>query len=769
MDLSHLNKQQREAATHIDGPLLILAGAGSGKTSTMTSRIAYLIEQGVSPYNILAVTFTNKAAGEMRERVEKLVGNCRYMWILTFHAMSLRILREHYDVAGYKNNFVVYDTVDQKTIIKNIMKEKKIDSKEYPQAYFSSIISKQKEKDISPDEYLELNGNSPKAKLAAQVYTEYQRILKENNAMDFDDLLLNALHVLQWDKEVLREYQERFKYIMVDEYQDTNHIQYKIIKMLADGHKNLCVVGDDDQCIYQWRGADITNILGFENDFPQAKIIKLEQNYRSYGNILAAAHSVIKNNFGRKDKQLWTEKEAGEKITYYRADDDKEEARYIAQEIFHQESRRGTYDDFAILYRTNAQSRLFEDALKKKGIPYQILSGFSFYERKETKDMICYLRLIVNPSDDLALERVINEPKRGVGPTTLAKINGIAKVNGLSLFDTLCLDEVIASLPSKASKAVKEMVDILRLCQQEKANLRISDIYDNVMIKTGYLKALEDTQTVEAEGRIENLLDFKSFIYDFEKEKADAGEEATLEEFLEKVATDGDADKYDENAGVVTLMTMHSAKGLEFPVVFMPGMEDGLFPSYRSFENAEGMEEERRLCYVGITRAKEKLYMTSAAYRVLFGKGERTRESTFMRELDRRLLEGDAIYEPTRRTVNRMGIDTGMPDGYSQSMLQPFSQNVNLGQGAAAGQSAQKKTAQPRPFAYDPLKYSKQASVSAAGGSKGESFEIGDQVTHGKFGHGMVVDVDAKTVTVIFDSAGQKKLAKGIAPIKKVN
>lgn len=789
MDLSHLNKEQLEAATHVEGPLLILAGAGSGKTSTMTSRIAYLIEQGVSPYNILAVTFTNKAAGEMRERVEKLVGRVSYMWILTFHAMSLRILREHYDAAGYEKNFVVYDTVDQKTLIKNILKEMNLDTKEYPQAYVSSIISKQKEADISPDEYMELNGGNPKAKKIALIYGEYQKRLRANNAMDFDDLLVNALHVLQRDHQALRDYQQRFQYVMVDEYQDTNHIQYEIIKMLAGEHKNLCVVGDDDQCIYQWRGADISNILGFERDFPQAKVIKLEQNYRSYGNILAAAHSVIRNNRSRKEKKLWTTRQAGEKITYYHAESDREEARYVAQEIYNLEQKRSGgsltaegYNDFAILYRTNAQSRLFEDALKARGIPYQILSGFSFYERKETKDMICYMRLVLNPADDLALKRVINEPKRGVGATTLAKLEGIARVHGLSLFDALCMDEVILSLPAKAGRAVKEMVDIIRLCQTERQNLRVSDIYDNMMERTGYLKALEEAKTVEAEGRIENLMDFKSFIYDFEKDKAEAGEEATLEEFLEKVATDGDADKYDETAGKVTMMTMHSAKGLEFPVVFMPGMEDGLFPGYRAFDSEDGMEEERRLCYVGITRAKEKLYLTSAAYRVLYGKGDATRESTFLRELDKRLLTGDAVYEPGRRTDNHLGVSTGSADGFAQPAYQPFGGQTVTVQSPSRLQEVQQNGTVLTPadiaarkggmagntFAYDPLKAARQASAQAAAGAGNVDFQVGDQVSHGKFGFGLVVDVDEKTITVIFETAGQKKLAKGIAPIKKV-
>ena len=395
MNLDHLNPEQRKAATHVDGPLLILAGAGSGKTATMTHRIAYLIEQGVSPYQILAVTFTNKAAGEMRERVEKLVGRCPGMWIMTFHAMSLRILREHCERIGYQHNFVVYDTIDQKTLIKTIMKEQNIDAKLYPQAYLSAAISKQKEHDVSPREYLETEADNFRSKVIGSVYRAYQEQLKRNNAMDFDDLLVNALHVLRDNPDILADYQHRFRYILVDEYQDTNHIQYEIICLLAKARQNLCVVGDDDQCIYQWRGADISNILNFEKDFPQARVIKLEQNYRSYGNILAAAHSVIRNNRGRKAKKLWTDKEAGDKIVYRRCDSDKEEAYYIAQEIDLLKNGQRTYDDFAILYRTNAQSRLFEDALKRRGIPYQILSGFSFYERKETKDMICYMRLVL--------------------------------------------------------------------------------------------------------------------------------------------------------------------------------------------------------------------------------------------------------------------------------------------------------------------------------------------------------------------------------------
>ena len=744
MNLDHLNPEQRKAATHVDGPLLILAGAGSGKTATMTHRIAYLIEQGVSPYQILAVTFTNKAAGEMRERVEKLVGRCPGMWIMTFHAMSLRILREHCERIGYQHNFVVYDTIDQKTLIKTIMKEQNIDAKLYPQAYLSAAISKQKEHDVSPREYLETEADNFRSKVIGSVYRAYQEQLKRNNAMDFDDLLVNALHVLRDNPDILADYQHRFRYILVDEYQDTNHIQYEIIRLLAKARQNLCVVGDDDQCIYQWRGADISNILNFEKDFPQARVIKLEQNYRSYGNILAAAHSVIRNNRGRKAKKLWTDKEAGDKIVYRRCDSDKEEAYYIAQEIDLLKNGQRTYDDFAILYRTNAQSRLFEDALKRRGIPYQILSGFSFYERKETKDMICYMRLVVNPADDLALKRVINEPKRGIGAVTLGKLEALARVHGLSLLDILSQDEISYSLPAKAQKAVGEMVRIIRLCAQEKENLRVSDIYDQLLDKSGYLKALEAEDTQEAASRIENLMDFKSFIYDYEKEKEDTGEKATLEEFLEKVATNGDADKLEEGTGKVTLMTMHSAKGLEFPIVFLPGMEDGLFPGHRALDNENGMEEERRLCYVGMTRAREKLFLTGASYRVLYGHGEYTRESTFLRELDKSLLDeaGDTVFTAGRRTNNFLGVDTGSPDGFSEPAFRPYP-------------------------AYDPLKYARQA-VRENTRSAGRSFTAGERVRHGKFGEGMVLEVDDKTVTVIFDSVGRKKLAKDIAPIEKL-
>ena len=741
MNLDNLNERQKEAAMCTEGPLLILAGAGSGKTATMTHRIAYLIEKGISPYKILAVTFTNKAAAEMRQRVERLTGVCPGMWILTFHSMGLRILRENYEAAGYEKNFVVYDTVDQKALLKNILKDLNVDPKEYPVNYIGAIISKEKEADRSPQEYLEEEGENFKSKIIYSVYREYQSRLRKNNAMDFDDLLRNTLHLLRDYPDILGEYQRRFLYIMVDEYQDTNHIQYEIIKMLAAASRNLCVVGDDDQCIYQWRGADIRNILDFEKDFKEARVIKLEQNYRSCGNILSAAHSVIRNNKGRKAKKLWTEQEEGHKIVYTRCDNDKEEASYVARQIQLMEGPYRSFDDFAVLYRTNAQSRLFEDALRRQMIPYQVLSGFSFYERKETKDMISYMRLVVNPKDDMAFLRIINEPKRGIGPKSIEKLKVLAEVQGKSMMEVISDPEVAAGLPAKAGVSVMNMARVIELCREERDNLRISDIYDLLLVRTGYLKSLEDQNTIEAEGRIENLMDFKSFIYDFEKEKEAQGEEATLEEFLEKIATDGDADKYQSESGKVTLMTLHSAKGLEFPVVFMPGMEDGLFPGHRAMDSEEKMEEERRLCYVGMTRAKERLFLTGAAYRVIYGQGDYARESTFLRELDPKVLDeaGDSVYVPNRRTVNSVGIDTGSLDGFAVPAYKP----------------------------YDPLQRARKESKVNASGNDSD-FNAGDAVAHGKFGRGIVLEADEKTVTVIFEEAGRKKLARGIAPLKKI-
>ena len=737
--LDTLNPQQREAAMHQDGPLLILAGAGSGKTSTMTRRIAYLIrEKGVSPYQILAVTFTNKAAKEMRDRVEALVGEGLNMWILTFHSACLRILRMYGERVGYGKNFVVYDSEDQKTVMRNALKERAIEDKKMTPAYLLSIISDCKEKEISPAEYENNNASNPKAKLIAELYRAYEKTLQDNNAMDFDDLILQAVRLLSKDAEILRHFQEKFRYIMVDEYQDTNYLQYRFIKLLAQAHNNLCVVGDDDQCIYQWRGADINNILDFEKDFRGARVIKLEQNYRSNANILAAAHSVIKNNRGRKAKELWTEKEKGEKIKYYRADDDKEEARFIAFEIDRLCGAERKYSDFAVLYRTNAQSRRFEDAFFSKSIPYRVLGGFRYYDRKEVKDIMAYMRIVQNPADDLAVERIINEPKRGIGDRTVEKLKALARVRGESLFVVLSDPEVQAGMSAAAGKSLGEMTALLALLTQEADNLKVSDIYDDLLVKTGYLAALEKQSTVESETRIENLLEFKSAIYDYEKEKQDANELGSLSEFLEKISLMAEVDNHKAGENAVVLMTLHSAKGLEFPVVFMPCMEDGLFPSWRSFEKNDGVEEERRLCYVGITRAMERLYLTSSEYRILYGKGEHTRESMFLRELDRSLVEGDGI--ESGKGFDRYSAITSQTIDFETDSFRPFA-----GMRASA---AETKTAKP--------------TVSAS------ELTAGDKVSHNKFGAGQVVAIEGNTATVIFDSVGVKKLALDVAPLKKI-
>ena len=748
--LDKLNPQQREAAVHKDGPLLILAGAGSGKTSTMTHRIAYLIkEEGVAPYNILAVTFTNKAAGEMRDRVEDLIGAGINMWILTFHSACLRILRKNAAEAriqpGTSSSMI---PTDQKVVIKNCHQgEQNVDEKKYPAAqYVLSIISDCKEKGVSPSKYAEINGIDFKSKIIFELYSAYEAVLKKNNAMDFDDLILRTVQLFEKHDDVLAYYQDKFKYIMVDEYQDTNYTQYRFIKLLAEAHNNICVVGDDDQCIYQWRGADIKNILDFEKDFKHTKVIKLEQNYRSHANILDAAHSVIEKNKGRKPKKLWTDKEKGEKIKYHRADNEKDEARYIAQEIDHLHSKELKYSDFAVLYRTNAQSRTFEEALSARDLPYRVLGGTRYYDRKEIKDIVAYMRLVQNTADDLSLARIINEPKRGIGDKTLEKLAALASVRNESLFDTLTDDEIVEGLPSKAVDSVKEMIAVLLQYSQEKDNLKVSDIYDGLLVKTGYLKNLEAQNTVEAEGRIENLLEFKSVIYDYEKENP----QLSLAEFMEKIALMSEIDNHDAGENAVVLMTLHSAKGLEFPVVFMPGMEDGLFPGWRAFEKPDGIEEERRLCYVGMTRAMKRLYLTSAELRTLYGKTDYTKESQFLKELDKSLVDGDAIFE-RKGSSGGFGSSSGRNPGWSQGG----------GNDGYAGSEIF------RPF--DQLKYIKQSQAAGAGGKGGgPDIKNGDKVSHNKFGEGLVIAVEGSTVTIAFDSVGVKKLAKDIAPIKKI-
>lgn len=732
--LENLNDKQREAAMYTDGALLILAGAGSGKTSTMTRRIAYLVdEKGVSPYNILAVTFTNKAAREMEERVEEILGSNSRMWIMTFHAACLRMLRMDGDRLGYTNSFAVYDPVDQKSIVKNLLKEYEIDEKKFTPNSILSNISKAKEQEIGPREFEE-NAGDFRDETVAKVYRGYERILSRNNAMDFDDLILNAVRLLKENPDVLEKYQERFRYIMVDEYQDTNQLQYKLISLLAKKYGNICVVGDDDQCIYQWRGADIRNILNFEKEFPKAKVVKLEQNYRSTANILEAAHSVISNNKQRKRKKLWTDASQGEKIQYHRLESDYREAGYIAQEIGYMVQQGENYRDFAILYRTNAQSRNFEDSLAQRRIPYRVIGGLRYYDRMEIKDMIAYMRLVANPMDDIAFDRVVNSPKRGIGKATMDKIKSVANYCEKSIFQYVESEAIADTLSGKASRGMNEFLEIIREYSEEKENLRVSDIYEGLLIKSGYLKALEDQGTAEADGRIENLMEFKSVIYEFENRDS----KLELDEFLEKLALLSDVDNHDSEANAVTLMTMHSAKGLEFPYVFMPGMEDGLFPSWRSRDSISQMEEERRLCYVGMTRAKRRLWMTSAESRLLYGKVNATRESEFMREINPKLLAGDGVYKS-----GSVGAKTGSTR-YLDGRYDPISGDYQFQNHIKAKSEMKKK------LVHD------------------EHFEVGDRVIHGKFGEGVVLEVTPKIIRVEFVGNGVKKLAVGIAPIKKM-
>ena len=774
MDLSRLNKEQQEAVKHMEGPLLILAGAGSGKTTMMTHRIAYMLEKGVSPYNILAVTFTNKAAGEMKDRIESLTGGTRGMWVMTFHAMCVRILRNHGDVLGFKNGFSIYDESDKKALLKRIVKDLKIDEKIYPVSYLGSVISSCKEAEEDPDDYIENNSMNFKAETVAKVYARYMEDLQQNNAMDFDDLLWNVVKLFEVSSEVLSYYQERFKYIMVDEYQDTNYLQYKLIHALAEKSHNLCVVGDDDQCIYQWRGADIRNILDFEKDFPETKVIKLEQNYRSDANILDLANSVIANNRNRKAKELWTDRNEGSKITYRRLEDEQREAWYVGGEIQRLHDEEGVpFNDMAILYRKNAQSRPFEEKFSFRGIPYRVLGGTRFYDRKEIKDVMSYMHLVENPSDDVAMARIINEPKRGLGPKSLGGIVSYAKAYKLSIFEALKEQEVLGSLSRKSRAAVEDLVTMLDELGAEQDNMELSDIYDNLIRRSGYLTALEAENTVEADARIENILELRSVIAEFEEKAAgsvltdeedefreerdrlredgfDVKEPTLLQSFLERIALLSDIDNRDESEDAVVMMTLHSSKGLEFPVVFMPGMENGLFPGSASMDDPSKMEEERRLCYVGITRAMRKLYLTGAQTRMLYGRTDFTIESEFMREMDTNLLEGDPTVAERAASAGGIRGDGGIlgmrefkgryecsADGYDASFSKPF----------------------------DALKFAKK---QASKGISNEGFEAGDRIRHPKFGEGLLIEQDAKTLTIAFDSVGIKKLGKGFVKLTKV-
>ena len=660
IDLETLNPPQCEAVQHTEGPLLILAGAGSGKTRVLTHRIAYLIEEkGVNPWNILAITFTNKAAGEMRERVDKIVGfGAESIWVSTFHSTCVRILRRYIDRLGYDNSFTIYDTDDQKTLMKDICKYLQIDTKVFKERNLLSAISSAKNEMITPEEYrLKAEGDFGRQKIAT-VYEEYEKQMRANNALDFDDLLLKAVQLFQTQPDVLEYYQERFRYIMVDEYQDTNTVQFQFISILAAKYRNLCVVGDDDQSIYKFRGANIRNILDFEQVFSDAKVIKLEQNYRSTGTILNAANAVIRNNRGRKDKTLWTDNDEGDKIQFRQFDSAYDEAEFIVDDIRRKTRGNGAnYNDFAILYRTNAQSRLFEEKFVTANIPYKIVGGINFYARKEIKDILAYLKTIDNAKDDIAVRRIINVPKRGIGLTSVNRVQEYALARELGFYEALMGVEFIPNIGRGASK-MESFVALIEHFKMDAERIKISELVDEILEETGYLEELKGEGEIEAEARIENIDELKNKIIAYEEVCEDQGETATLSGFLEEVALVADIDSLEEDSDYVVLMTLHSAKGLEFPQVYLAGMEDGVFPSYMCItsDDKSEIEEERRLCYVGITRAEQELTLTYARRRMIRGEMQYNKMSRFLKEIPVELLsDGDAFKnekpEPPVQTV----------------------------------------------------------------------------------------------------------------------
>lgn len=730
-----LNDRQREAVFHTEGPVLILAGAGSGKTRVLTHRIAYLIEEkGVNPWNIMAITFTNKAAGEMRERVDKIVGfGSESIWVSTFHSSCVRMLRRFIDRLGFDTNFTIYDTDDQKTLMKDICKRLDIDTKIYKERAIMAAISSAKDELIGPEEYeINVMGDFSKRKIAL-AYKEYQKELKKNNALDFDDLIMKTVELFQAYPDVLEYFQERFKYIMVDEYQDTNTAQFKFVSLLAEKYRNLCVVGDDDQSIYKFRGANIKNILGFEHVFADAKVVRLEQNYRSTQNILNAANQVIQNNLERKTKTLWTENEEGEKLHFRQFMNAYEEAEYIVGDISKKvREKDGEYRDMAILYRTNAQSRLFEEKFLMANIPYKLVGGVNFYARKEIKDLLAYLKTVDNARDDLAVKRIINVPKRGIGATTLSRVQDYASQENISFYNALRQAEQITSLGRAAAK-VAPFVTFIQTLRSKAEILSPSELLKDIIDSTGYVKELEAEGTEEAEARIENIDELITKVVSYEEEN----DEPTLSGFLEEVALVADIDSVDGDDNQVLLMTLHSAKGLEFPFVYLAGMEDGIFPSYMTItaDDPTEIEEERRLCYVGITRAMKDLTLTCAQQRMIRGETQYNKVSRFIKEIPRELVELGREFQ------EKKVMDIPMPTSFRQ-MKQAFKQ---------------------------PAFVPKQFEVKK---SDGLDYSVGDTVKHIKFGTGVVTAIVEGgrdyEVTVNFDKVGVKKMFASFAKLKKV-
>jgi DNA helicase-2/ATP-dependent DNA helicase PcrA len=776
-----LNKEQRRAVEHNKGPLLILAGAGSGKTRVLTHRIAYLMEhRDVNPWNILALTFTNKAASEMRERVDKIVGyGSENIWVSTFHSTCVRILRRWIDLIGYDRSFTIYDSDDQKALMKEVCKHLDIDTKNLKERTLLSVISSAKDELISPEEYeLRAVGDFTKRKFA-EAYKEYQKRLKNNNALDFDDLIYKTVELFQSSKEALTYYQKRFQYIMVDEYQDTNTAQFKLISLLSNGindegirDHNLCVVGDDDQSIYKFRGANIYNILNFEKEYPSAKVIKLEQNYRSTKRILEAANEVISNNMGRKDKSLWTDNEDGDAISFTQFDRDYEEAEHIVNEIAHMVSEdKAAYNEFAILYRTNAQSRAFEEKLVLRNVPYKIIGSINFYSRKEIKDLLAYLKTIDNGLDSIAVKRIINVPKRGIGLATLDKVDDYAQRNNLSFYEALKQADYIPSLGRMASK-ISPFVSLIEILKSKLSSpeYSLTDLFDEILEATGYIEDLESQNIDDAEDRIENIGELKSKIVAYVE---NTPEEPTLSGFLEEVALVSDIDNLNEDNNQVVLMTLHSAKGLEFPYVYLCGMEEGIFPSYMSIhadDPESEIEEERRLCYVGITRAMKRLALSAASIRMVRGDTQFNRPSRFINEIPRYLLtmERSPFKSDSMRSNSFTSLNSGVNDRLRPAGVTPSNRfQSQTGNNAKAPSNNHLGTT-----LFD-KPYITTVPKDIPGKNMGTlDYGVGDTVEHIKFGTGTVTNINAGgkdyEVTVNFENSGIKKMLASFAKLKKV-
>ncbi len=757
--IEELNPKQKEAVEQTEGPCLVIAGAGSGKTKVLTYKIAYLMqEKGIKPWNILAITFTNKAASEMRERVEKLVGNATQdMWLGTFHSICVRILRKHIDRIGFENSFTIFDTSDQKTLVKNCLKDLEIDTKLFTEKSILTEISNAKNEMKTPEEYLLKNEADYRKSIMGKVYQLYQKRLKENNAIDFDDIINFTIEILKNNQDIREYYSDKFKYILVDEYQDTNKSQFTLISLLAKTNGNITAVGDNDQSIYSFRGANIENILNFENDFKGTKIIKLEQNYRCTSNILRTANAVIKHNEAKYKKELWTENEEGAIPEIYCGDDEYHEGSYIVEKINH--LKREEYfknSDFAILYRMNTQSRAIEDILRRENIPYKIIGGLKFYERKEIKDTIAYLRLIENSADNLSFLRVINEPKRGIGKTSIEKIQAIAQENNISMYET------IKNAEKYFPKIVGNVQQFISTIEELKAQeISVSELIKEVLNKTGYMQSLKDEKTIEAETRIDNIEEFLTVAIEFEKESADK----SLNEFLNSISLSSDTDNIEEQDDQVTLMTLHSAKGLEYPCVFLVGLEEGIFPSQRSTETPKEIEEERRLFYVGITRAKQYLYLSLAKKRTIFGSTSYNQPSRFLKEIPEDALDGYAEAINQNRENNNFE-DSTFTWSYGTRANSSLNGRINTykveSNTPIVKEPVFRRTAESFLANLD----TKKTSINA----RTTQYKVGQKIYHKKFGEGIITKLEPEgddyKVDIDFEKSGHKRLMAQFAGLE---